>query len=86
MPGFRPAKAMYAGLYGELAPRPQPDPAADATMDAYSLFKSRSAAMGLAASAGIAEWAQGISQDVFDCDSVSLTEAGGCAGSWCRRG
>jgi hypothetical protein len=46
VPGLRAAKTMYAGLYGELAPRPLPDPPADATMDAYSLFESRSAAMG----------------------------------------
>ncbi len=46
VPGTRAAKTMYAALYGELVPHPRPDPSAEVSPDAYSLFEARSAAMG----------------------------------------
>jgi len=40
------AKTMFAALYGELVLHPRPDPLAELSEDAYSLFYARSAAMG----------------------------------------
>src|SRR5260370_38076020 len=45
-PGIRPARTMFAALFGELASRPRPDVAGERSQDAYSLFYGRSAAMG----------------------------------------
>jgi len=46
VPGIRPARAMFAALFGELAFHPRPDAAGEHSQDAYSLFYARSAAMG----------------------------------------
>ena len=45
-PGIRPARTMFAALFGELALHPRPDAAGERSQDAYSLFWARSAAMG----------------------------------------
>lgn len=45
-PGVRPARTMFAGLFGELAFHPRPDIVGERLEDAYSLFHARSAAMG----------------------------------------
>jgi hypothetical protein len=46
VPGLRPARTMYAALYGQLMMRPVPGEMDERTQDAYSLFYARSAAMG----------------------------------------
>ena len=45
-PGVRPARTMFAAMFGELAFHPGPDVAGERSQDAYSLFYARSAAMG----------------------------------------
>lgn len=45
-PGVRPARTMFAALFGELAFHPRSDVAGEHSQDAYSLFYGRSAAMG----------------------------------------
>lgn len=40
------ARTMFAALFGELELHPQPNPLAEFSQDAYSLFYGRSAAMG----------------------------------------
>ncbi len=46
VPGIRPARTMFAALFGELAFHSRPDVAGERSQDAYSLFYARSSAMG----------------------------------------
>ena len=50
-PGARPARTMFAALFGELALHPRPDAQGEVSRDAYSLFDARSSAMGWLTSA-----------------------------------
>lgn len=45
-PGARPARTMFAALFGELVLHPRPDAQGEVSQDAYSLFYARSSAMG----------------------------------------
>jgi hypothetical protein len=45
-PGARPARTMFAALFGELVLRPWADAQVEVSQDAYSLFEARSSAMG----------------------------------------
>ena len=46
VPGARPARTMFAALFGELVLHPRPVAAGEVSQDPYSLFYARSSAMG----------------------------------------